>query len=350
MKKFLFIFIILFSNQSFSEELVSKSASMKLRGLMTVVSMFNEIEEKMGESWGTAWALDGINSKQETCEPSIDTLKKEMKTHDEWKYIYYSLMMRGFCPEIQQDTDKAIKAIKELANNGLETAQRDLGYLYHKGSYGKIKNVVEPNLMLAIGYYKMAINQHNSAEAAIKYSRLLMASDAVMNDFELAYEILEKALQNGKSAFENENIYLAIYVNTIDFYNNEIKKIKAIKDEDLQNRRFIDLLDNQKYYDLALRYLDSGSFGGDTFAMALNADFLTHTIFNFRKPSRKELIHAYMWSNIALEVDHRESVRGIAMTARNFANENLSTKDILLAQELTRNWEFGSFDYLLIEE
>ena len=147
MKKFLIVFIILFSNQSYSEELVNKSASMALRGLMTVTSMFNDIEEKMGENWGTAFALDGINAKQETCQPSIDTLKKEMQTHDEWKYIYYSLMMKGFCPEIKQDTEKAIKAIKSLANNGLETAQRDLGYLYHKGSYGKIKNVVKPNFL-----------------------------------------------------------------------------------------------------------------------------------------------------------------------------------------------------------
>ena len=57
MKIFLFVFIFLFSKQSFSEELVNKSASMALRGLMTVASMFNDIEEKMGENWGTAFAL-----------------------------------------------------------------------------------------------------------------------------------------------------------------------------------------------------------------------------------------------------------------------------------------------------
>jgi hypothetical protein len=137
-----------------------------------------------------------------------------MENHDEWNYIYLSLMMKGYCPEIQKDTDNAIKLMKELANNGHETAQKDLGNLYHKGSYGKIKNVVEPNLMVAIGYYKMAINQHNNAIAARIYSRLLMESDEIMNDYELAYEILGYALQNGKTAFENENTFITIFLNT----------------------------------------------------------------------------------------------------------------------------------------
>ena len=49
-----------------------------------------------------------------------------------------------------------------------------------------------------------------------------------------------------------------------------------------------------------------------------------------------------MWSNIVLEVDHRDNFRQIAKRSRSYAEENLSLNDVLVAQDLTRNWEIGS--------
>ncbi len=66
MKILIFIFLF-FSSNLYAEGLVNKSASLALKSLMTMVSMFDDIEKDMGENWEVAWRLDGFNERQETC-------------------------------------------------------------------------------------------------------------------------------------------------------------------------------------------------------------------------------------------------------------------------------------------
>ena len=168
--------------------------------------MFEEIEKKFGENWSIAWDLDSYREPQETCEPYISVLKKEMNINSSWSVIYASILIRGVCPEIKQNTKQGIDLLKDLALKGDERAQRDLGVIYETGNYGFIKDIEEININIASQYYLMAINQHNEILSARKYSNLLVNSNKINNDYELAFEILEKAASKNVSIFEKDDI------------------------------------------------------------------------------------------------------------------------------------------------
>ncbi len=348
-KFIIFIAMLFLSLNANTEQLMSKSSQLALSASMTMLSEFESIEKEFGKNWGTAWALDSILEKQDTCQPSISTLLKEMEDSDSWKYLYASLMFRGHCPEIPQSTSEAIKITSELAESGYEFAQRDLGQLYETGKFGNEVTLIDPNLMKAIYYYKLAIDFHNNSRSAQRYSDLLISSEELVNDYQLSFDVLERAIKNGKTAFQNEQLFIQAYVNVITLYKKELQKIINLEDEEIKEQRFGQLFNNPKYYDHALELLMLGSVGGDTGAMALYADLLTYQTIKFKEPSRINLIHAYMWSNIVLEVDHRDNFRQIAKRSRSYAEENLSLNDVLVAQDLTRNWEMGSYSFLKVD-
>lgn len=348
--KTLLALLLLIPNFLNAENLVSKNTLLLLNGLETMESMFEEIEQKFGENWSVAWDLDSYRELQETCEPYISILKNEMNINSNWNGLYASLLIRGVCPEIKQNTKQGIDLLKDLAGKGDETAQRDLGIIYETGNYGFIKDIVEININTASKYYLMAINQHNEIHSARKYSNLLVNSNKINNDYELAFEILEKAASKNVSIFEKDDIYVQLYLLPIQIFMKQYERINKNDDKDLVSIQTEQLLVSiEPYYNLSLKVLINGAESGSTTCMALLSDMLVYLAVPIKEPTRIAVIHSYMWSNIALEVDNRESIKKIAREARDYAEANLSLDDIIIAQNLTRNWLPGSKDYYLVE-